>query len=105
MPKMIALRAMKYATRRLLAGDEFEAKPSLVRALTAIGRARLADPDIPIPTKAPEPEPLPPPPVVPKGINPIKPNPSSILTTPAPEKLDPALKPKKVSRKTPAEKA
>lgn len=45
MQKMKALTAMRYATRRLQAGDTFEAKPKDVRVLEAIRKAKvLRDP-------------------------------------------------------------
>ena len=44
--KMKALKAMTYATRRLRAGDEFEASRRDARILAAIGRADYApDPE------------------------------------------------------------
>lgn len=39
MPKLIATKAMTYATRRLRAGDEFEATNQHARILKAIGKA------------------------------------------------------------------
>jgi hypothetical protein len=42
MVKLVALRGMSYATRRLRAGDEFDARPRDARVLIAVQRARLA---------------------------------------------------------------
>lgn len=42
MPKLIATKAMTYATRRLRAGDEFEATNQHARILKAIGKASAA---------------------------------------------------------------
>lgn len=43
MHKMIAKSSMRYGTRMLRAGDEFEARPRDARVLEAVGRARRAD--------------------------------------------------------------
>ena len=40
--KMIARSRMMYGTRRLVAGDEFEATRAHARVLSAIGKARAA---------------------------------------------------------------
>lgn len=40
MPKLIANKALRYATRRMMAGDEFEANNRDARVLVAIGKAR-----------------------------------------------------------------
>jgi hypothetical protein len=50
---MVALKPMAYATRRLKAGDEFEAKPAEATVLRHLGHARDAD-------RAPPPRPAPP---------------------------------------------
>jgi hypothetical protein len=42
MADLIATKSMTYNTRRLMAGDLFQAKPRDARVLTAIGKARLA---------------------------------------------------------------
>lgn len=42
MHKMIAKSSMRYGTRMLRAGDEFEARPRDARVLEAIGKARRA---------------------------------------------------------------
>lgn len=41
MPKLIANKGLRYATRRMVAGDEFEANNRDARLLVAIGKARL----------------------------------------------------------------
>lgn len=41
--KLIAVRPLTYATRRLLAGDEFEATRADARVLVAVNRARTMD--------------------------------------------------------------
>lgn len=43
--RLIAEKNMRYSTRRLLPGDEFEASRRDGRVLVAIGRARLASPE------------------------------------------------------------
>lgn len=43
--RLIAEKNMRYSTRRLLPGDEFEASRRDGRVLVAIGRARLAPPE------------------------------------------------------------
>ena len=49
MVKLIAKRSQTYATRRLTAGDVFEASNRDARILTAIGRAaRYVEPDAPV---------------------------------------------------------
>ena len=53
--KLIAVRPLTYATRRLQAGDEFEATRSDARVLVAVNRARMMD-------EPREPGSLPPPP-------------------------------------------
>ncbi|KQX35327.1 hypothetical protein ASD04_14905 [Devosia sp. Root436] len=40
MPKLIATKGLRYATRRMMAGDEFEANNRDARVLVAIGKAR-----------------------------------------------------------------
>ncbi len=75
MTRMISTGLGRYGTRRLLAGDEFEAKPSLVRALIATGLARMA----PKPETAPAAMPEPAPPQITEEI----------FTSPAPEILQP----------------
>lgn len=42
MQRMMALKPMRYGTRRLQAGDYFEAKPKDARILLAVKRAELA---------------------------------------------------------------
>lgn len=42
MPKLIANKGLRYATRRMMAGDEFEANNRDARVLVAIGKARHA---------------------------------------------------------------
>jgi hypothetical protein len=42
MKKMVATKSMTYRTRRLRAGDEFEANRRDARVLTAIGKAKVA---------------------------------------------------------------
>lgn len=42
MPEMVALKSLKYATRRLEAGDRFEASKRDARALHAVGKANYA---------------------------------------------------------------
>jgi hypothetical protein len=51
MPKLIATKSMTYATRRLIAGDEFVAKPRHARVLVAIGKAKSSDGTIEPPKK------------------------------------------------------
>lgn len=53
--KLIAVKPLTYATRRLQAGDEFEASRTDARVLVAVNRARIMD-------KPREPGSLPPPP-------------------------------------------
>ena len=53
--KLIAVKPLTYATRRLLAGDEFEATRTDARVLVAVNRARMMD-------EPREPGTLPPPP-------------------------------------------
>jgi hypothetical protein len=42
MPKLVATKGLRYATRRMRAGDEFEANNRDARLLVAIGKARHA---------------------------------------------------------------
>lgn len=42
MPKLVATKGLRYATRRMMAGDEFEASNRDARLLVAIGKARPA---------------------------------------------------------------
>ena len=42
MPKLIATKGLRYATRRMMAGDEFVANNRDARLLVAIGKARHA---------------------------------------------------------------
>ncbi|KUL94317.1 hypothetical protein DK26_14980 [Bosea sp. WAO] len=76
--KLIAVRPLTYATRRLLAGDEFEATRSDARVLVAVNRARVME-------EPREPGSLPPPPaaVIPRD-------------EPAPTKLSPPSVPDQV---------
>lgn len=46
---LIAAKPMTYATRRLLPGDSFDAKPADARVLIAIGKAREPRPAAPLP--------------------------------------------------------
>lgn len=77
MQKMIAIDRMRYGTRRLLPGDEFECKPAEARIWVAIKKAKEAPlrPPVPlapppaaltrrVPRPAAETLPPPPPPVV-----------------------------------------
>lgn len=43
MKKMIAMKSMRYQTRRLRAGDEFDATRTDARVLTALGKAKACD--------------------------------------------------------------
>lgn len=47
--RLIAEKNMRYSTRRLLPGDEFEASRRDGRLLVALGRARLAPPVVDTP--------------------------------------------------------
>jgi hypothetical protein len=51
--KLIATRYLKYGTRRMLAGDEFEAKPAHARLLIGIKKARDASKREPVKLSAP----------------------------------------------------
>lgn len=42
MPKLVATKGLRYATRRMMAGDEFVANNRDARLLVAIGKARHA---------------------------------------------------------------
>ena len=44
MQKMVATKSMVYRTRRLQAGDEFDASGRDARVLTAIGKAKVSEP-------------------------------------------------------------
>lgn len=52
MPKLIAIRRLAYGTRRLMAGDAFDANGTDAGALIAVGRARLAKVEDEKPEKA-----------------------------------------------------
>jgi len=57
MQKMIAQSSMRYNTRRLVAGEEFEARPRDARVLAAVGKARpAAEPQVRYPAMPPHDE-------------------------------------------------
>lgn len=51
--KMIATKTLRYGTRSLRAGDEFEASPRDARVLQAIGKAEVPPPPVPAPKPRP----------------------------------------------------
>jgi hypothetical protein len=53
---LIATKPMTYATRRLLPGDSFAAKPADARVLVAIGKAREVQARVPVQPPGPEAE-------------------------------------------------
>jgi hypothetical protein len=55
--RLIATRSFSYATRRLAAGDEFEAPGMIARALIGVKKARANEAPGPTPRQQPQPAP------------------------------------------------
>jgi hypothetical protein len=75
--KLVATRTLSYATRRLQAGDRFEAINRDARVLKAIGKAR-DDYDAPVTGALPNPPPVPSDAVPPQPVYHAPPNPPSV---------------------------
>jgi hypothetical protein len=66
MPRLIAIKEHRYASKQMLPGTEYEATDKHAKTLKLIGKAKDAEPAPAAPVVAAAPEPEPPAPAVPR---------------------------------------